>query len=129
MEGTAPGYPGCPRWSSRVLRARGSGLDSPGPGCEHKENIAVESPVPPRRILSLWFPRLAAELTWLPATCAYRLRAEGQPLPEWHYLVCGDRQAVHRARISVRGKVISEVVAGPLEQHIVWPEDRGDAAA
>ena len=61
MEGTAPGYPGCPRWSSRVLRARGSGLDSPGPGCEHKENIAVESPVPPRRILSLWFPRLAAE--------------------------------------------------------------------
>lgn len=74
-------------------------------------------------------PRLAAELTWLPATCAYRLRAEGQPLPEWHYLVCGDRQAVHRARISVRGKVISEVVAGPLEQHIVWPEDRGDAAA
>ena len=24
---------------------------------------------------------------WLPATCAYRLRHEGQPLPEWHPLL------------------------------------------
>ncbi|MGN6357598.1 MAG: YcgN family cysteine cluster protein [Novosphingobium sp.] len=78
-------------------------------------------------------PRLAAELSWLPATCAYRLRAEGRPLPEWHYLVCGDPEAVHRAGISVRGKAISEVLAGPLEQHIVWPgdlaEEMGDGPA
>src|SRR3546814_2638321 len=37
------------------------------------------------------------DLEWLPQTCAYRLRAESQPLPDWHYLVCGDREAVHRA--------------------------------
>jgi uncharacterized cysteine cluster protein YcgN (CxxCxxCC family) len=42
-------------------------------------------------------PRLAHTLPWLPDSCAYRLRAEDLPLPEWHYLVCGDRDAVHRA--------------------------------
>jgi len=74
-------------------------------------------------------PQTAGALAWLPPSCAYRLRADGDPLPEWHYLVCGDRDAVHRAGISVAGKVISETVAGPLENHIVWPygdEDDGD---
>jgi uncharacterized cysteine cluster protein YcgN (CxxCxxCC family) len=68
-------------------------------------------------------PRLAKTLPWLPATCAYRLRAEGQPLPEWHHLISGDRDAVHRAGVSVVGKAISEVVAGPLEQHIIWGDE------
>ena len=68
-------------------------------------------------------PALAAELEWLPETCAYSLRAAGQPLPEWHYLLSGDRQAVHRAGASVVGKAISEVVAGPLEQHIDWGDE------
>ena len=63
----------------------------------------------------------AGRLDWLPPSCAYRLRAEGRPLPDWHYLVCGDREAVHRAGMSVAGKVISETVAGPLEHHVVWP--------
>lgn len=70
--------------------------------------------------------RNAGALEWLPQSCAYRLRAEGQPLPEWHYLVCGDRDAVHRAGMSVAGKVISETVAGPLEHHIVWPYGHED---
>ncbi|WP_233251084.1 MULTISPECIES: YcgN family cysteine cluster protein [unclassified Novosphingobium] len=64
-------------------------------------------------------PRLVTQVAWLPATCAYRLRAAGEPLPAWHYLESGDRQAVHRAGVSVVGKAISEVVAGPLENHIV----------
>lgn len=64
-------------------------------------------------------PRLVRQVTWLPETCAYRLREEGRPLPEWHYLECGDREAVHRAGASVIGKAISEVIAGPLEDHIV----------
>ncbi|MFC3173754.1 YcgN family cysteine cluster protein [Novosphingobium bradum] len=68
-------------------------------------------------------PALAASLEWLPETCAYRLRADDQPLPEWHYLVCGDRDAVHRAGASVVGKAISEVLAGPLEQHIDWGDE------
>ena len=68
-------------------------------------------------------PRLAGQLAWLPETCAYRLRAEGRPLPDWHYLICGDREAAHRAGASVIGKAISEEIAGPLEQHILWEEE------
>ncbi len=59
------------------------------------------------------------DIAWLPMTCAYRLRAAGEPLPPWHYLISGDREAVHRAGESVRGWTVSEVVAGPIEQHIV----------
>jgi uncharacterized cysteine cluster protein YcgN (CxxCxxCC family) len=64
-------------------------------------------------------PRLVEQVPWLPETCAYRLRGDGQPLPAWHYLECGDRDAVHRAGQSVVGRAISEVIAGPLEDHIV----------
>lgn len=60
-----------------------------------------------------------ARIEWLPSTCAYRLRAEGQPLPEWHYLVCGDREAVHAAGQSTRGWTISEDDAGDFEHHLV----------
>ena len=69
--------------------------------------------------------RNAGQLEWLPDTCAYRLRADGDPLPDWHYLISGDRDAVHRAGVSIVGKVISETKAGPLEHHIVWspPDD------
>lgn len=66
-------------------------------------------------------PRLARTLEWLPDTCAYRLRAAGEDLPEWHYLISGDREAVHRAGVSVRGRAISEDLAGPLEQHVILP--------
>lgn len=45
---------------------------------------------------------------WLPATCAYRLRAEGKPLYDWHYLISGDRESIHRAGASVRGWTVSE---------------------
>jgi uncharacterized cysteine cluster protein YcgN (CxxCxxCC family) len=58
-------------------------------------------------------------IDWLPSTCAYRLRAEGKPLFDWHYLVCGDRDAVRRAGQSVAGWTISESDAGELEHHIV----------
>lgn len=67
--------------------------------------------------------RLTAEqvdqLSWLPSTCAYRLRAAGEPLPEWHYLICGDTEAVHRAGVSVRGWTVSEDDAGDLEHHMI----------
>jgi uncharacterized protein len=58
-------------------------------------------------------------LAWLPSTCAYRLRSEGKELPGWHYLVCGDREAVHRAGMSVRGWTVAEGEAGDLEHHLV----------
>ena len=60
-----------------------------------------------------------AELSWLPTTCAYRLRAAGKPLPDWHYLICGDREAVHRAGQSVRGWTIAEDESGELHHHLI----------
>ena len=59
------------------------------------------------------------ELEWLPSTCAYRLRWEGKPLPDWHYLISGSRETVHEAGQSTRGWTISEVDAGELEHHLV----------
>ncbi len=63
-------------------------------------------------------PKLAERITWLPDSCAYRVRARGEPLPAWHHLISGDPMAIHRAGKSVAGRVVSELDAGPLEQHI-----------
>ena len=65
---------------------------------------------------------IAGKLSWLPSTCAYRLRSEGKPLPEWHHLVSGDPESVHKAGISVRGWTISEADAGDLENHLIDDE-------
>lgn len=64
-------------------------------------------------------PRLVREIEWLPATCAYRLRGDGKPLPDWHYLVSGDRDAVHRAGESVRGWTVSETDVVDFEHHVI----------
>ena len=53
-------------------------------------------------------PSNIAEIDWMPKTCAYRLLAEGKDLYDWHPLITGDPESVHRAGISVRDKVISE---------------------
>ena len=64
-------------------------------------------------------PENVAQLYWMPSTCAYRLLAEGKNLPDWHPLVTGDRNSVHRAGISIRGRCVSERHAGPLEHHVL----------
>jgi uncharacterized protein len=64
-------------------------------------------------------PRKIDDYVWLPATCAYVLRAAGKPLPDWHYLMSGSRETIHDAGMSVRHRAISELHAGPLENHIV----------
>ena len=63
-------------------------------------------------------PKLVKEVRWLPGTCAYRRRADGDPLPEWHYLLTGTHDTMMAAGASVAGRCVSETVAGPLEHHI-----------
>ena len=60
-------------------------------------------------------------LSWMPQTCAYRLIAEGKDLFDWHPLISGDPESVHRAGISLRGRVVSEsdVDDEDLPSHIV----------
>lgn len=53
-------------------------------------------------------PQNVHELSWLPYTCGYRLVAQGQPLPSWHHLICGDKTRVHRTGPSMRGTLVSE---------------------
>ena len=64
-------------------------------------------------------PAKARSLDWLPSTCAYRLLADGEPLPEWHPLLTGDPESVHRAGQSVRGWTVSEDDVGDFEDHVV----------
>ncbi len=69
-------------------------------------------------------PDQLKEFHWLPKSCAYRLVIEGESLKSWHPLISGDKDSVHRAGVSVRGRAISERDAGAIEDHIVdWPKD------
>ena len=58
---------------------------------------------------------------WMPKTCAYRLLSEGKPLEPWHPLISGDARSVHRAGISLAGRMVPEghVHFDDLEDFIV----------
>jgi len=57
------------------------------------------------------------KLRWLPGSCAYKRLAEGRPLADWHPLISGDPQSVHRAGIGMAGRCVSEQQV-PLHE---WP--------
>lgn len=83
---------------------------------EHRKTIVPECVV--------LDPDKARNLDWMPRTCAYRLVADGEDLPDWHHLVCGDAEAIHRAGYSVIGQTVSEdeIDEAEAENHIVdWP--------
>ncbi len=66
-------------------------------------------------------PQDIANYHWLPPTCAYRRLEEGKDLPDWHPLITGDANSVHRAGISVQGRTIPEDGIGvdQYEDHLV----------
>lgn len=68
-------------------------------------------------------PSTVTKLPWLPETCAYLLVANGDDLPNWHPLISGSAESVHKAGISVQDKVISETLVDDLEDHVTrWLE-------
>lgn len=82
--------------------------------CQDYENRSQKIP----DCLTLSLQRLH-EFEWLPESCAYRLRADSKPLPEWHPLITGKTDSTHDAGISVRGKSVGAKDAGDLEYHLV----------
>ena len=64
------------------------------------------------------------QLKWMPQTCAYRLISEGKNLPEYHHLVSGSRQTIHKAGMSVQNAVISETEIDEealTQRLVIWP--------
>lgn len=73
--------------------------------CQCSDYTHRQQQVPDCLVLS---PQSLSAMDWLPDTCAYRLRAAGLPLFEWHPLISGDPDSVHKAGMSVAGKVVAE---------------------
>ncbi len=61
-------------------------------------------------------PERLPDLHWMPGTCAYRLLAEGEELPDWHPLLSGDPESVFKAGVSVRSYAIPDSEVADLEE-------------
>ena len=57
----------------------------------------------------------ARHMSWLPKTCAYRLRYENKPLPDWHPLIAGGRSLMREAGIAAGDWSISEEDIGDAD--------------
>ena len=69
-------------------------------------------------------PENVRTISWLPPTCAYRLVMEGKELYDWHPLVSGTAETVHKAGVSIRGRAIEDNGIDPeeYEDYLVdWP--------
>lgn len=91
-------------------------LDSDKCRCKSYENRTAQIP----ECLQLTPTKEISRM--LPKTCAYRLLYEGKDLPSWHYLVCGDKEEVHKHGISCRGRAIDEdmVDMDDIEDYVIY---------
>lgn len=80
---------------------------------EHRAEL-----VPDCMLLSVDRPDI---LSVMPDTCAYKLLAIGEALPDWHPLVTGRQESVSEAGMSVAGHVVSEEYIHPQQmvEHII----------
>ena len=101
-------------WTRIVCRY----LDSESGRCECYENRTKIVPdcMDVRAVIS-------RSVDWMPSTCAYRLRANNQPLFDWHPLLSGTSSSVIGSGISIINKSISEENVHPegyFEHIIRW---------
>lgn len=73
--------------------------------CRCSDYLNRKTHVPDCVILT---PKDVSELRWMPGSCSYRLIHEGKPLPDWHHLISGDRELVHKRGASIKGRTLSE---------------------
>lgn len=64
-------------------------------------------------------------INWMPPSCAYRRIQDEQGLPDWHHLVSGDKNTIHKVGKSVKNRTIFEkeiINEQDYEEHVVeWP--------
>ena len=60
-----------------------------------------------------------SEYKWLPATCAYRLLSENQPLPQWHPLITGNANSVREAGVTISDYAVKESEVEDMEDYII----------
>lgn len=82
--------------------------------CRHYENRFQYEP----DCIKLTRENLAT-IEWLPQTCSYRYFELNQTLPEWHPLITGNKQAMHRKLISVKNRIVYEKDVIYWQDHIV----------
>ena len=87
--------------------------------CRCKDYVNRKAHVPDCIKLTPW--NIEA-LAWMPPSCAYRRLHEGRGLPDWHPLITGDPDSVHKAGVSIRDQTISE-------ESLADPEDALDFQA
>jgi uncharacterized cysteine cluster protein YcgN (CxxCxxCC family) len=66
------------------------------------------------------------KMNWLPESCAYKRLKNHLPLPDWHYLLTGNKNAVHAAGISARWFAQSEEYIHPdqLLDFVIFNEEK-----
>jgi uncharacterized protein len=87
---------GALHWTSVACRLFDAGQ------CACRDYVNRNAQVPDCVLLT---PENVRTIAWLPKTCGYRLVAEGKDLYDWHPLISGSPDSVHKAGASIRGKV------------------------